>query len=57
MPENKRTKAELNQESASQIAYSQEHKFNEINDRNPVFKAQKQISSQRTVGVYSPQQE
>ncbi len=24
---------------------------------NPVVKAQKQISSQRTVGVYSPQQE
>jgi hypothetical protein len=57
MSENKSTKAKLNQESASQTAYTQEHQFNEINDRNPVVKAQKQISSQRTVGVYSPQQE
>jgi|GraSoiStandDraft_5_1057265.scaffolds.fasta_scaffold441953_1 hypothetical protein len=32
------------------------HEANE-EQGNPVVKAQKQISSQRTVGVYSPQQE
>jgi hypothetical protein len=57
MSEHKLTKAELNQKSASQTAYTPEQQLNEINNRNPVVKSQKQISSQRIVGVYTPQQE
>lgn len=54
LPEN-----EVNTKAGYKLHSDQINKemYREINPGNPVVKAQRQISSQETTGVYSPQQE